>query len=117
MGCAREIAKRRDQLSSTSAHPDQSPPHTAPMDEIIRYLRQQDVVAVPQEDGSYLVNGRFRMSVAEVFARANRMRTRRQSTAFESELLGEKLAPIGKNSSANGHPLFWEKPTAPESPS
>jgi hypothetical protein len=83
------------------------------VEEIIRYLRQQDDVVVPQEDGSYLVNGRFRMSLAELSARANRMRSRQRKPAFE--LRGEQ--PNETNSSVNGHPLFWEKSAESEPPS
>ena len=60
---------------------------------------------VLQEDGSYLINGRFRMSAAELISRANRMRSRQRKPAFE---FGEN--PVEeKNTSVNGHPLFWEK--------
>ena len=42
---------------------------TASIEEVVRYLRQQDDVVVFHEDGSYLINGRFRMSAAELIAR------------------------------------------------
>jgi hypothetical protein len=111
MGRAREIARRREQLSKKSAHPDQSPGHTASMDEIVRYLRQQDDVVVPHGNGEFLVNGRFHMSLADLVARANRMRARQRKAAFE--LTGNKPAQPEKISS-NGHPLFREKPAASE---
>src|SRR5205823_6682263 len=75
IGCAREIAQRRDQLARERAQLEPTSLATS-VEEIIRYLRQQDDVVVPQEDGSYLINGRFRMSLAELSARANRMRRR-----------------------------------------
>src|SRR5205814_5531553 len=81
MGCAREIAKRRTALAAHSPAPakqQQVTGATASIDEIVRYLRQQDDVVVPQEDGGYLVNGRFRMTAAELTLRANRMRTRQR---------------------------------------
>jgi hypothetical protein len=50
MGCARELAKRREQLITKSPYHDQGPAQTASVEEIIRYLRQQDDVVVPQEE-------------------------------------------------------------------
>jgi len=65
---------------------------------------------VLQEDGGYLVNGRFRMTASELVARANRMRTRQRKPTFE--------VPNGALSSgapaAKSHPLFWEEPPANE---
>jgi hypothetical protein len=111
MGCAREIAKRRDQRTRNPMHPDRAPPQTARVEDIVRYLRQQDDVVVSQEDGSYLVNGRFRMSLAELTKRANRMRSRHRKPAFAFELLVDKPGPSEKKSSATGHPVFWKKPS------
>jgi hypothetical protein len=107
MGCAREIAQRRDQLRKKPVHPDQTPAQSASVEDIVRYLRQQDDVVVLQEDGSYLINGRFRMPVAELIVRANRMRSRQGKPVFE--LPGRTPARRGKISSANGHPLFWKE--------
>lgn len=104
MGCAREIARRRDQLGKGSAgiEPTSLP---ASVEEIVRYLRQQDEVVVQQPNGDFLLNGRFNLTLADLLARANRMRGRQNKPSFES--LGGM--PVGeKNSSANGHPLFWE---------
>jgi hypothetical protein len=108
IGCAREIAQRRDRFGSKEpADLDQISPAT-PVEVIVRYLRQQDDVVVPQESGDFLVNGRFQMSLRDLIARANRMRSRQGKTAFES--LSEK--PVEKkNRSVNGHPLFWEHST------
>jgi len=106
MGCAREIAERRVKSSETSSEADPGPSGTALIDDIVRYLRQQDDVVVPLEADRYLVNGRFPMTVGELLARANRMRRRQQKVPFE--LLGGPLAttePIGRGS---GHPLFWD---------
>jgi hypothetical protein len=87
--------------------------HSASMEEIIRYLRQQDDVVVPQENGQFLVNGRFHMPLADLAARANRMRARQRKPAFE--LIGDKPARAEQISSANGHPLFWDE-AAPAQP-
>ena len=107
IGCARELTKRRDQLSRKATHPGQTPPHTTWTEDIVRYLRQQDNVVVPQENGEFLVNGRFQMSAAELIARANRMRARQRQPEFE--LIGDKAVGPEKISSANGHPLFWKE--------
>ena len=80
------------------------------IDDIVRYLRQQDDVVVLQEDGGYLVNGRFRMTASELVARANRMRTRQRKPAFE---VANGALPSGA-SAAKSHPLFWEQPPANE---
>lgn len=107
MGCAREIAKRRAPPRPDALPPNQEPTHTAPIDEIIRYLRQQDDVVVQEQSGGYLVNGRFRMALGELIARANRMRTRQGKPSFGISVSPEPNSP-------NGHPLFW-KETPPTS--
>src|SRR5207248_10300741 len=84
MGCAREIARRRAALADQSSNQDdQDSTAATSIEEIVRYLRQQDDVVVPQEAGGYMVNGRFRMSAAELMARANRMRSRQRKPAFK----------------------------------
>ena len=104
MGCAREIARRRDQLGKGSARMEPTS-LAASVEEIVRYLRQQDEVVVQQPNGDFLLNGRFNLTLADLLARANRMRSRQNKPSFES--LGGM--PIGeKNSSVSGHPLFWE---------
>ena len=83
----------------------QSAREAASIDEIVRYLRQQDDVVVSQEDGWYFVNGRLRMSVAELAARANRIRSRQQKPAFQIPTAGLQF---GTGSGQKRHPLFWE---------
>ena len=121
MGCARDIVERRARLSTQPAEPEQppaatgsideiSPAATASIDSVVRFLRQQDDVVVPQQDGKYLINGRFRMSAAELIARANRMRERQRKQPFEVSSLPihpMRIAP------STGHPLFWEGATPP----
>ena len=103
IGCAREIAKRREQTGA-SARPSESD-FTFSIEEVVRYLRQQDDVVVAQENGEFLVNGRFHMAVSDLVGRANRMRSRQRKPVFE--LPGEALAPSKKPARTNGHPLFW----------
>lgn len=109
MGCAREIARRRTGLGSTfddSADPPHDATETAATDEIVRYLRQQDDVVVLEETGGYLVNGRFRMSAAELVARANRMRSRQRKPAFQ---IPNGRSHLGSFAPSR-HPLFREEP-------
>jgi hypothetical protein len=106
IGCAREIAKRREQRGKETAHSE--PIVSASIEEIVRFLRQQNDVVVSQENG-FLVNGRFRMPFADLIARANRMRSRQGKPVF---LLTDET-PVGpeKISSANGHSLPSSAPT------
>jgi len=109
IGSAREIARRRAHTGNAFEAEQEASP-TAIIDDIVRYLRQQDDVVVPQEDGGYLVNGRFRMTASELVARANRMRTRQRKPTFEvANGALSSGAPAAK-----GHPLFWEEPPANE---
>jgi hypothetical protein len=114
MGCAREIAKRRTALAAHSPAPAQQQQvtgATASIDEIVRDLRQQDDVVVPQEDGGYLVNGRFRMTAAELTLRANRMRGRQGRPAFD---LRSAPLPLQTGAAPKSHPVFWEDPATTE---
>ncbi|MFZ2005997.1 MAG: hypothetical protein WB697_11090 [Stellaceae bacterium] len=56
-------------------------------EDIIRYLRQRDDVVV-RENGFFLVNGRFRLSLEELLARANKMRLRQGKPLFQQMPLG-----------------------------
>src|SRR5437868_13164875 len=109
IGSAREIARRRAHTGNAFEAEQEASP-TAIIDDIVRYLRQQDDVVVLQEDGGYLVNGRFRMTASELVTRANRMRTRQRKPAFE---VANGALPSGA-SAAKRHPLFWEEPPANE---
>jgi hypothetical protein len=109
IGSAREIARRRAHTGNAFESEQEASP-TAMIDDIVRYLRQQDDVVVLQEDGGYLVNGRFRMTASELVARANRMRMRQRKPAFEvANGALSSGAPAAKS-----HPLFWEEPPANE---
>ena len=109
IGCAREIARRRAYAKNgLQIRPEAAT--TAIIDDIVRYLRQRDDVVVPQEDGGYLVNGRFRMTASELVVRANRMRTREKKPMFEvSDTAIPAPAPASKS-----HPMFWEETPATE---
>ena len=112
MGCAREIAERRErrgQPSPAPAHRDDDATPSSSIDEIVRYLRQQDDVVVPKEDGGFLVNGRFRMSAAELTLRANRMRLRQRKPAFHAS---NTAVQDYSNGAPKGHPVFWEDAAA-----
>jgi hypothetical protein len=105
IGSAREITRRRTRTGNAFEAEQEASP-TAMIDDIVRYLRQQDDVVVPQEDGGYLVNGRFRMTASELVTRANRMRTRQRKPAFEVANGALSSGVPGSKS----HPLFWEEP-------
>ena len=77
MGRAREISKRRDAATEHQAV------QVVTSEEIIRYLRQQDDIVVPQGTDEYLVNGRFRLKFGELVGRANKMRERQGKPQFE----------------------------------
>lgn len=107
MGCAREIARRRAALVERSPQADDRIEQTTSpvsLEEVVRYLRQQDDVVVPQEDGFYLVNARFRLSAAELTLRANRMRGRQTRPAFDLP----RAAALKVGAATNRHPVFWE---------
>jgi hypothetical protein len=106
MGCAREIAQRRDKLGK-SAHPDQSSGQIVSVEDVIRFLRQRDDVVVPQENGEFLVNGRFRMRFEELLARANRIRAREGKSKFG---VAGSTTVHPEMSQGNRHPLFWDVP-------
>lgn len=100
MGSARKIAARRERQTK-QATPVEEGQHWAPVDDIVRYLRQQDDVVVPNGDGTYLINARFRLGFADLVDRANKMR-RRQG---KPEFLSSKLEATNGASHAwvNGH--------------
>ena len=79
-------------------------------DEVVRYLRQQDDVVVPQGPGEFLVNGRFRMDTTDLVSRANKMRSRQGKPAFQ--LNGQAPAPPDTVRSSAGHPMFWNDSAA-----
>ena len=109
MGCAREIARRRAKFDEQVQDPAgrEQVTETASIDDIVRYLRQQDDTVVLQEDGGYVVNGRFRLSAAELTARANRMRSRQRKLPFGMSNTG---FPFETSAGPRSHPLFWEEP-------
>lgn len=52
------------------------------IDEVVRFLRQQDDVVVRQANGDFLVNGRFRLAPTELYERANRIRARNRKPSY-----------------------------------
>jgi hypothetical protein len=104
MGRAREIARSRNRLSANTPASDQTPTTAVPIDGVVRYLRQQNDVVVSAEDGEFLVNGRFHMALAELVARANRMRARQGKPVFE--LSASPAIQPERVPSPNSHPLF-----------
>jgi hypothetical protein len=110
IGCAREIAARRVAPAQPSAEAPPAPPPAsaipASIDEVVRFLRQQDDVVVPQGDGEFLVNARFRLPLGELVGRANRIRKRQGKPEFAlpNGVNGHTAAqPVA---AANGHPVI-----------
>jgi hypothetical protein len=113
MGSARDIATRRGQLSTKDQRSTETFELAQSVDEIVRYLRQQDDVVVPQADGEFVINGRFRLGVTELASRANRMRARQGKPEFKS--VNSQAPQTANLASANGHPIFWKKRSSAQS--
>jgi DNA-binding Xre family transcriptional regulator len=100
MGSARRISKRRQEAAiQQDAEVSESLP--AFVDDVVRFIRQQDDVVVPHGNGEFLINGRFRLGIAELVDRANRIRVRQGKPKFRLgvvEPISSKDMPI-----ANGH--------------
>ena len=93
---------KRPQVATKAPNP--VAPAAPGLDEVVRYLRQQDDVVVPQGPGEFLLNGRFRMDTTELVSRANRMRSRQGKPSFY--LNGHAPARPDPLRST-GHPMFW----------
>jgi hypothetical protein len=55
----------------------------AGMEDVVRYLRQQDDVVVSSGTGTYVVNGRFQLNSEELLIRANKIRQRQGKPQFQ----------------------------------
>jgi len=109
IGCAREIAARRAAPARSNAEAPALPPPAsgipASVDEIVRFLRQQDDVVVPQGDGEFLVNARFRLPLDELLSRANRMRKRHGKPEFALTNGVNGHTAARSVAATNGHPV------------
>lgn len=104
IGCSREIAARRGGAVPQPAQAvAPSPASVVSVDEVIRYLRQQDDVVVPQGSGEFLVNARFRLDLGELVNRANRIRARQGKPEFA--LANGTNGHAAVLASANGHAI------------
>jgi hypothetical protein len=103
MGCGREIAERRAQLSRKPVPAALMVKSRASIGDVVRYLRRQDDVVVPQENSEFLVNGRFQMPLPDLVAHANQMRGRQGKPAFELE--NTTAGPAARLNIANGQAL------------
>jgi len=106
MGSAREIAERRKQLPDTASPALSQSQERAIPENIVRFLRQQDDIVVPQADGAFLVNGRFRLALPELVSRANKMRRRQGKPEFQ---LNVETSVQDRVNPATRHPMFWEQ--------
>jgi hypothetical protein len=80
---------------------------SATVDDVVRYLRQQDDVVVSDGNGAFLVNGRLRLDLSELVAKANRARRRQNKPLFRTNGITQGTAP---DAVGNGHPMFWTSP-------
>jgi hypothetical protein len=90
MGAARTAAAERAPAARAAAPQQFDGSQTvdsmisAATEDVVRYLRQQDDVVVPAGDGMFLVNGRFRLGLTELIAKANRARERQNKPLFKA---------------------------------
>ena len=99
---ATQVIEQLNAQVATEA-PDPASPNGDGLDDVVRYLRQQDDVVVPQAPGEFLLNGRFRMNATELVGRANRMRSRQGKPPFPFNGRASRLPePIR----STGHPMF-----------
>jgi hypothetical protein len=115
IGSSRTIAKRLEALKQPEPQDknqrlaktvDQTYNNLQQKDEIVRYLQQQDDVVVRQADGFFLVNGRFRMSLADIAERANRMRRRQGKPEFQVDKTHEREPQKHSSAGGNAHRVF-----------
>jgi hypothetical protein len=97
-------AARMDKQRSTDTPRAPEPVVSATADEVVRYLRQRDDVVVPNGEDAFLVNGRFRMGLAELVAKANRARARQNKPLFEVSGVCPEAEP---DLERNGQPVSW----------
>jgi len=116
MGSARQIANRRHTVDEQEQVSRPTPDLSASVDEIVRYLRQQNDVVVRQENGDFLVNSRFKLPLEGLISRANRMRTRQGKPEFrlaDHQPSGAShptsVTRAGNGELRNGHPIFWDE--------
>jgi hypothetical protein len=118
MGSARQIANRRHTVDEQGQGLQPTSDLSASVDEVVRYLRQQNDVVVRQENGEFLVNARDKLPLEGLISRANRMRTRQGKPEFRmaghqppeahpTSVNGHRTRAVtGKL--RNGHPIFWD---------
>jgi len=95
-------------VPATEIHQNRASP-----EDIVRYLRQQDDVVVPDGESAFLVNGRFRLGLSELVQRANKMRLRQGKAEFRLS----PEAPVQSRVraiSTSRHTIFWEEKSPSE---
>ena len=90
---------RKGKLDRSGTPSAENPPQS--IDEVVRFLRQQDHVVVREDDGRFLVNGRFKLVAAELIERANRIRARQGKPAFRQIGAEQRPNPFKKQT-------FWK---------
>jgi hypothetical protein len=119
MGSARQIANRRHTVDEQEQVLQPTPDFSVSVEEIVRYLRQQNDVVVRRENGEFLVNARFKLPLEGLISRANRMRARQgkpefrmadhtPSAAAHPTSANGHSTRAGNGELRNGHPIFWD---------
>jgi hypothetical protein len=107
MGAAREITRRRGGGKIEPSEGQYRGELSSSSEEIIRYLRQQDDVVVPERNDTFLVNGRFHLRLDELAARANRMRRRQNKPLFRVHEVESQASQLIATETNNGAaPMF-----------
>jgi DNA-binding NarL/FixJ family response regulator len=107
IGAARAINARR--AGNVAMAESQPATITSTVEDVVRYLRQQDDVVVSEGEGNFLVNGRFHLGLAELVEKANRIRGRQQKPLFKLHRYGDRLGaaatamPPPSEGAGNGH--------------
>jgi hypothetical protein len=94
---------RKGKLDRTGTPSPEDPPQS--IEEVVRFLRQQDDVVVREDDGRFLVNGRFKLVAAELIERANRIRAGQGKSAFRQIGTEQHPNPFKKQT-------FWKNAPA-----
>jgi hypothetical protein len=78
-----DVPRLHDLNDEITLLPDQLLAITCSVEELVRYMHQQDHVVFPDKTGGFLVNGKFQLERSELVAMANRIRSRQRKPPFE----------------------------------
>jgi hypothetical protein len=78
-----DVDNLHDLAGEITPLPDEHPAVTCSVEELVRYMHQQDHVVFSDKNGGFLVNGKFHLELSELVAMANRIRSRHKKPPFE----------------------------------